>query len=297
MALSTTTLASAITTPASGVPAATTIVLSSTSGMTAGKTALFVDREYMPVIKISTTGNVVTVIRGAGGTRAGTHANGATVWYGDRNLFGTFPQAGTGTLANNATDPLIDLSTGIKYFCKNSVWYADPNFPQSDGINGTGRFRFPTITFGSTAYGSVGTATSSVAGTVYFADVFVGRDFTATGVGILNAGTVGTNLGIVALYNSGGVLLANSALAGAVTVGANAFQQYAFTSTVAIQGPAQYWIAYQANGATDNFRTIAASTFVDVLTKSQTGAFGTIPATFTPPTTFTADVGPAAYLY
>lgn len=290
MALSTTTLSAAITSTS-----VDTIALTSTTGMTAGQTALFVDREYMPVIKVST--GLVKVMRGAGGTRSGTHANGATVWFGNRNLFGTFPQAGTGTLANNATDPLIDLSTGIRYFCKNSVWYADPNFPQSDGLNGTGRFRFPTITFGSTAYASVGTAVSSVAGTVYFADVFVGRDFTATGVGILNAGTIGTNLGIVAVYDSGGVLLANSALAGAVTVGANAFQQYAFTATVALQGPARYWVAYQANGATDNFRCIAASTFVDVLTKSQTGAFGTIPATFTVPTTFTADVGPAAYLY
>lgn len=290
MALSTTTLSAAITSTS-----VDTIALTSTTGMTAGQTALFVDREYMPVIKVST--GLVKVMRGAGGTRSGTHANGATVWFGNRNLFGTFPQAGTGTLANNATDPLIDLSTGIRYFCKNSVWYADPNFPQSDGLNGTGRFRFPTITFGSTAYASVGTAVSPVAGTVYFADVFVGRDFTATGVGILNAGTIGTNLGIVAVYDSGGVLLANSALAGAVTVGANAFQQYAFTATVALQGPARYWVAYQANGATDNFRCIAASTFVDVLTKSQTGAFGTIPATFTVPTTFTADVGPAAYLY
>lgn len=292
MALSTTTLASAITSTS-----VTTIVLSSTTGMTKGLTGLFVDREYMPVINISTTGNVVTVIRGAGGTRSGTHASGATVWFGNRNLFGTFPQAGTGTLANNPTDPLIDLSTGIRYFCKNSVWFADPNFPQGDGINGTGRFRFPTITFGSTAYASVGTAVSAVAGTIYFADVFVGRDFVATGVGILNAGTIGTNLGIVALYDSGGVLVANSALAGAVTVGANAFQQYAFTSTAALQGPARYWVAYQANGATDNVRCVAASTFVDVLTKSQTGAFGTIPATFTVPTSFTADVGPAAYLY
>lgn len=292
MALSTTTLSGAVTSTS-----VTTIVLASTTGMTKGQTGLFVDREYMPVINISSTGNVVTVIRGAGGTRAGTHANGAVVYFGNRNLFGSFPQAGSGTLANNPTDPLIDLSTGIRYFCKNSVWVADPNFPQNDGINGTGRFRFPTITFGSTAYASVGTAVSSVAGTIYFADVFVGRDFTATGVGILNAGTIGTNLGIVALYDSGGVLLANSALAGAVTVGANAFQQYAFTATVAIQGPARYWIAYQANGATDNFRAVAASTFVDVLTKSQTGAFGTIPATFTVPTTFTADVGPAAYLY
>jgi hypothetical protein len=295
MALTETTLSTAITTPSGGNPASPVVVVASATGIVKSTTAIYVDRELMNVVGVN--GTTITVMRGSGGTRAATHASGARVFVGTRNLFGTFPQAGSTTLANNPTDPLIDISTGIRYYAKNSVWVADPNFPQNDGAGGTGRFRFPTITFGSTAYGSVGTATSSVAGTVYFADVFVGRDFKATGIGILNAGTIGTNLGIVALYDSGGVLLANSALAGAVTVGANAFQQYAFTATVQVQGPAQYWIAYQANGATDNFRTIAASTFVDVLTKSQTGVFGTIPATFTPPTTFTADVGPAAYLY
>jgi hypothetical protein len=33
------------------------------------------------------------------------------------------------------------------------------------------------------------------------------------------------------------------------------------------------------------------------MTQSATGTFGTVPASFTPPTTFTADVGPIAALY
>ena len=38
------------------------------------------------------------------------------------------------------------------------------------------------------------------------------------------------------------------------------------------------------------------NTFVDVLTKSVTGTFGTLPS-LTVPTTFTADKGPIAYVY
>ena len=43
-----------------------------------------------------------------------------------------------------------------------------------------------------------------------------------------------------------------------------------------------------SNGNTDRFRSIAASTFVNVKTDSQAGVFGTM-AGITPPTTFTAD--------
>lgn len=292
-ALTTTTLSQAIT--VTGGTAAGVISVASSTGITANTTALYIDRELMWVLGVN--GTNITVFRGVGGTKATTHANASVVWIGNRNQFFSTDQAGSTTLANNPADPMINVATGVKYFAKDSLFTADPSVPTSDGAGTTGRFRYPTITFGSTAYGSLGTAVSSVNGTIYFADVYVERDFTATGVGILNAGTVGTNLGIVALYSAGGALLANSALAGATTAGANVFQQYAFTATVKILGPAQFFIAYQANGATDNFRAIAASTFVDVVTKSQTGVFGTIPATFTVPTTFTADVGPAAYLY
>lgn len=166
----------------------------------------------------------------------------------------------------------------------------------ASGLVSTGRFRYLTVPVGGAAYASTGTDTTLVAGTIYWADIVVPRNFTATGIGILNGGTVGTDKGLVGLYSTTGTLLANSATAGATTTGANAFQQYAFTSTYACVGPARFWLAYQQNGTTATIRTVAASTFADVLTKSGTGAFGTLTA-LTVPTTFTADVGPIAYLY
>lgn len=158
------------------------------------------------------------------------------------------------------------------------------------------KFRFSTVPVGSVAYGSVGTAVSCVNGTTYWASVYITGTMVMTGIGVLNGGTVGTNNGLVALYNADGVLVANSALAGALTASANAFQQRAFTSPYTALGPGLYYIAYQANGATDNVRMVAASTFIDVLTKSAAGTFGTLPALVVP-TTFTADVGPVAYVY
>ncbi len=167
----------------------------------------------------------------------------------------------------------------------------------TSGESYTGRSKYSTAPIGGVAYGSFGTNTTLVAGTVYWAEVFIPRNTTLTGAGVLNGATVGTNKWIVGLYASaGGAVLANSALAGTTSSGANAFQQIAFTATYAAVGPARYWIAFQSDGATDTLRTIAANTFVDVLTKSVTGTFGTLPS-LTVPTTFTADVGPIAYVY
>ena len=170
-------------------------------------------------------------------------------------------------------------------------------FTPTGGIVGTTPFQIPTVDVGSVAYASQGSAVSHVNGTIYVASVFLPANKTLTGVGVLNAGTVGTSKMIVGLYAStGGAVLVNSALAGATSSGANAFQQIAFTATYAAVGPAMYYIAVQADSATDNIRCIAVSTFLGVLTKSTAGTFGTI-GSLTVPTTFTADVGPIAYLY
>lgn len=165
------------------------------------------------------------------------------------------------------------------------------------GLACTGRSIYTTVPIGSVAYGSFGAAVNPVAGTIYITEIFIPRNVTLTGIGILKAGTVGTNKVNVALFTSaGGATVANSVLTGTALLGANTFQQIPFTGTYAAVGPARYWIAVQADGATDNIRMIAASTFVDVLTKSYAGAFGTISA-LTPPTTFTPSVGPISYVY
>lgn len=159
----------------------------------------------------------------------------------------------------------------------------------------SGRSRYSTVPIGSVAYASMGTNTTLVAGTIYWAELNIPRVITLTGAAVLNGATVGTDKGLVALYDTNGALVANSAVAGATTSGANAFQARAFTATVEVQ-PGRYFLAYQADGTTDTLRTIAVSTFIDSLTASATGTFGTLTA-LTVPTTITADKGPIGYVY
>lgn len=159
----------------------------------------------------------------------------------------------------------------------------------------TPKLRYSTVPLGAVAYGTLGTDTATVAGTIYWAECWVDKLKSITGVGTLNGATVGLDKVITALYDSDGTLVANSALAGVITSGPNVFQDVAFTAAY-IAAPGRYWIAIQRNGTTDTFRSIAASTYADVLTKSAVGAFGTL-TTLTAPSTFTATVGPIAYVY
>ena len=74
----------------------------------------------------------------------------------------------------------------------------------------TQKFRFSTVPVGSVAYGSMGTAVSAVNGTTYWGSVYITGTVTLTGIGVLNAGTVGTSLGLVGLYTAAGALVGSA---------------------------------------------------------------------------------------
>ena len=158
------------------------------------------------------------------------------------------------------------------------------------------RLAIPNITLGSVAYASLGTNTTDIAGQLWITDVWVPFAKRITSIGVLQGGTATTDNIMVMLYDTTGVLLGNSNTAGVTLSGANTFVEIALLTAVQLY-PAQYWVAVQGNGtAAGAIRTIAASTFVDVLTTVVAGTFGTVPATITPPTTFTAGNGPIVYL-
>lgn len=146
------------------------------------------------------------------------------------------------------------------------------------------------------AFASLGTSAVHVAGTWYRCEIQVPHLAQWTGINVLNGATVGTDNIMVALYDTNGVLITNSATAGALSAGANAFQSLAFL-TQPILPPGRYFVAVQCNGTTATTRKWAAANGGNQMTQSATGTFGTVPASFTPPTTFTADVGPIAALY
>ena len=155
----------------------------------------------------------------------------------------------------------------------------------------SGRYRILTQYINGSLTG-LGNSTAGIATQTWAADVFVPYVKAWTGIGILNGATVGTDKGLVILWSNTGAVLATSALAGATTSGASAFQQYAFTTPYTNLQPGEFFLGYSSNGATDNFQSIKTATVIDVLTGTQTAqVFGTVTA-LTPPTTFTANVGP-----
>lgn len=145
------------------------------------------------------------------------------------------------------------------------------------------------------ALSGIGTDAAAAAGTVYYSQIFLPANKTLTGVAVLNGTTVGTDKLIGALYSADGELLASSALAGTTGSGADTFQELDFTATYDAVGPRTYFVALQLNGTTHQNQRMAAATPLG-WTGSVAGTFGTLPS-ITPPTTFTADKGPIAYLY
>lgn len=141
---------------------------------------------------------------------------------------------------------------------------------------------------------------AQVAGTWNYAEIFVPNWHTWTGAGWLNGTTVGTNNGMVALWGSNGALIANSAVAGAVTSGASTFQNAAFLYPATL-APGRYFVGLQMNGATDTVRHILAPACWNatngIVVGSQTGTFGTAASITTVASTFTSAVGPIMQLY
>lgn len=164
------------------------------------------------------------------------------------------------------------------------------------GIIGSTYTRISNIPIGAVAFASLGTNTTPTAGTIYVTEFSVPINMDITGLAAMNGGTVGTDKAIYAIYSAAGALLATTALAGVTTAGANAFQEIALTTTYPAIGGRRYFLAVQYNGNTTRFRSIAASTYLN-LTISQAGSFGTLAALDPLPTATVADVGPIMYAY
>lgn len=160
-----------------------------------------------------------------------------------------------------------------------------------------GPLNFPCISLGSaalTGYETNGTA--PVAGTMNLTEIYVPFTQTWTGIGKLNGTTVGTDNHLVALYGTNGALLANSAVAGVLSANASVMQNIPFTAPITLP-PGRYFLGVQSNGTTATLRHLLAANGSNVCTAAIAGTFGTIPATVTPPATFTTAVGCITQLY
>lgn len=135
---------------------------------------------------------------------------------------------------------------------------------------------------------------TTVAGTRYFVGVDIGSDTLLTGIEVLVGGTGGTDLWIFELHDSTGALVATTATAGTTAGTANTFQRIAFTAPYEATA-GQYFIVVQSNGTTAK-PAVYSSAGLSLLTGSSAGVFGT-GAAITPPTTYTASMGPVAQVY
>lgn len=133
-----------------------------------------------------------------------------------------------------------------------------------------------------------------VAGTRYYTSVTIGAAITVTGIQALVGSVGGTDLWDFEIHDSAGVTVATTLLTGTTAGTANLFQRIALTAPVTLQ-PGTYFIVVQSNGTTAKLGTLA-SAGLPLITGSATGTLGTA-ASFTPATTYTANLGPVAAFY
>lgn len=159
------------------------------------------------------------------------------------------------------------------------------------GIRSKGDVRvFHTGEIGPTTT-TTGTDTTPATTVTYFARIFIPVNATLTGLSLLNGSAVAGNVTAI-LYDADGNPIANSA--STAQSGTAAYQAFAFTSPIDVQGPGRYFAAFQFSSTSARFRTHTLGVFP---TGSLTGGtYGTITA-ITPPTTFTTAVGPIASSY
>lgn len=224
-----------------------------------------------------------------------TYASGATVTLPDDVETALVAQnravsVGTSSFPSFTGSPDQFLTVGGNVSGQSQAGVGTPAFYQ-------GPLNWPCIALGSAALTGYETAgVAPVAGTMNLTEIYVPFTQTWTGIGKLNGTTVGTDNHLVALYGTNGALLANSAVAGVLSASASVFQNVAFTSPITLP-PGRYFLGVQSNGTTATLRHLLAANGSNVSTAAIAGTFGTVPATVTPPSTFTTAVGVITQLY
>ena len=199
--------------------------------------------------------------------------------------------AGVTSMPSTVGGPDAYLTQGGSIAPANQAGQGTPAFMQ-------GPLVWPVIAMGSLALTSYETnGTAPTAGSIYYTEVQVPYWNTWTGAAILNGTTVGTDNHLVVLYSSSGLLLANSAVAGAITSGASTMQSYAFLNKITLP-PGRYFVGFQSNGANDTVRHLVTANGATNVTGTFTGTFGTILSQIATVSTTTTNVqGPIMQLY
>ena len=234
-------------------------------------------------------------------------------------FFGTGPSTLTvnGFWESNCTvttpsHPLIDFGTATNCYVRiagtgaSQTTVSTVNAGAGDYLQGGPPTAGVTPASAFTAFGTGGlnnviNSTSGadivmVAGTWYYAALFVPFNATLTGFQVPAGSIGGTDNWIVALWPAaGGTALANSALAGTAAPVAATKKAFPFTASIAVAGPAAYIFGLQSNGTTARFRAFANAA-EGFITGSVAGSFGTVPS-LSPAGSYTVNLGPFASTY
>lgn len=273
----------------------TFINVSSSTGMTAGVTYLYIDHELLPVNAVLNGGNL-QVGRGYGGTKATAHGSTAIVFDGPATAFRAFTPFGSCTRGNELYLPSINTNTGEISDCLGGQWVTGQE----------GKIQVaPTVALnastGGTIYTSInGTGTAPGASTeMYCSELDLPFNKQLTGMAVLNGTSVATDHHQYELYDASGNLLAKSASTAAGSYGsASEYGQVAFTSKFYAIGPATYYTCFSSDGTTATVRMLVTQVN-DFLHAGKLTAltYGTVPTTITVPSTFTTALGPYSYVY
>ena len=139
-----------------------------------------------------------------------------------------------------------------------------------------------------------GTDATPVNTETYIVEVFIPANATVTGVALLNGSAVAGNVKI-SLATAAGVPIGAAVTASTAQTGTAVYQLIPFAVAYAAKGPATYYILVQLD--TNTTPRLRTHTFGTCGASKKTGeTYGTF-TTVTPPTTFTASLGPIVNLY
>jgi hypothetical protein len=168
----------------------------------------------------------------------------------------------------------------------------------SNGVSpySTGFTAFSTGGDANLLNSSSGSSVTPVAGTWYYATLWIPYNCTLTGIIGCTGSAGGTDNWIVALWTAaGGAALANSSLSGIAAPAATTKKAFAFTGTVNVRGPGAYIIGIQSSGTTAKLLCFG-NAVEGFATGSVAGSFGTVPS-LSPATTYSVNLGPFATTY
>lgn len=140
-------------------------------------------------------------------------------------------------------------------------------------------------------------ANTATAVAARYASIQVPGDCTVTGIRFLQGLTAATTKAIGVLYDSGGNVLAYSAIAGVVMATASTYKELPFTTPYQLQGPGLFFIGIIFDGTGSTYGTIPVNCNGGTLGGSSVATFTTPVPLIISATPFTDAQAPIAHLY